>query len=201
MNRQGVLYTILITFAISFVFLAILSVTYISSKTRIDRNQELKERRSVLNAFALEVTGTELDYESYESQITASTIGDDRIYRSQANGDIRHGILFSGSGLWGTITGVLAVNRDASRIVGLDIVSHNETPGLGGRIDEPWFKEQFRGEGMTAEGIKVTRGGMGDPDHDNGRVDAITGASRTSDALESMLNKYIIRLRASLGLE
>jgi Na+-transporting NADH:ubiquinone oxidoreductase subunit C len=201
MNRQGIVYTILITFAISFVFLAVLSVTYIGSKTRIDRNEELKERRTVLNAFDLKVTGTEEDYENYESQITVSTVGDDRIYRTQTGGEIRHGILFSGAGLWGTITGVLAVNRDASRVVGLDIVSHNETPGLGGRIDESWFKEQFRGESLPEEGIGVTRGGMGDPDHDNGRVDAITGATRTSDALEDMLNIAITGLRTALGLE
>ena len=201
MNKQGVLYTILITFTISFVFLAILSVTYVFTKARIDRNLELKERRTVLSAFGLEVTDTAQDYENYEQQITESAVGQDRVFRAEINGEIRHGIGFSGSGLWGTITGVLAVNRDASRIVGLDIVGHNETPGLGGRIDEAWFKDQFRGERINEEGLKITRGGMGDPDHDNSRVDAITGASRTSDALQTILNSHLRRLRAAVGLE
>ncbi len=33
----------------------------------------------------------------------------------------------------------------ATRILGLAFLRHSETPGLGGRITEDWFLEQFRG--------------------------------------------------------
>jgi Na+-transporting NADH:ubiquinone oxidoreductase subunit C len=94
----------------------------------------------------------------------------------------------------------VAVNADVTKVLGIDIISQNETPGLGGRIDEPWFKNQFRGEVIPAGGnIKTGPAGAGDTDLTNGRFDAITGASITSKLFDAMLNQALERLRAVLG--
>ena len=77
-------------------------------------------------------------------------------------------------------------------IVGLDIISHSETPGLGGRIEEDWFKEQFRGELIPPGGVRVMKGEGGmDLDQGNGMVDGVTGASLTSAAMETIVNDEI----------
>ena len=74
----------------------------------------------------------------------------------------------------------------------------NETPGLGGRINEPWFKNQFEGEEIPADGIEVRAlEGEGDPDATNGVVDSITGATRTSESIESIVNNQIEQLRSA----
>ncbi len=76
---------------------------------------------------------------------------------------------------------------------------NHETPGLGGRIDEAWFKEQFKGE-YAANGIVVKHGGSGgDTDPDNGQVDGITGASRTSDSIQVIVNQQIDKIKIELG--
>jgi len=103
---------------------------------------------------------------------------------------------FSGQALWGTVSGVIAVDESVSEIIGFEIISQNETPGLGGRIEESWFTQQFRGETIPPEGIIVAKGeGKPDYDTDNGSIDGITGASLTSARIEKIVNSEISQLR------
>ena len=201
MRRGGVFYTVLITFVVSFVFIAVLAVANSSVKKKIEENRELVLRRTVLNAMGFSVSGTEEDYETYEKGITEKERESTQLFSAEVDGESIEGILFTGSGLWGTITGVISVNSDVTRVIGLDIADHNETPGLGGRIDEAWFKEQFNGEIIRENRIRFQRGGTGrgDPDHENSAVDAITGATRTSQALEAILERYLGKLKENTG--
>ncbi|MDI6639641.1 MAG: FMN-binding protein [Methanocellales archaeon] len=66
------------------------------------------------------------------------------------------------------------------RVTGVTIVRHLETPGLGAKIAEPEFQEQFRG--VTIEELRLTK--------DDGKIDAITGATISSQAVvDAMRNK------------
>jgi Na+-transporting NADH:ubiquinone oxidoreductase subunit C len=108
----------------------------------------------------------------------------------------KFGIIFSGNGLWSTIKGVIAVNETLTRILGIDFIEQGETPGLGGRIEESWFKEQFHGE-IIVNGTLLFRIGSpnpGDTDKENGSVDAITGATSTSRSLETILQRALKEL-------
>ena len=199
MNKEGIIFTILFTFIVSFIFVAILALTNEFTRGKVERNQDLDKRRAVLGAFGVETTGTDEDYNLYDTRITERSENGSRLFEARSDGTLLEGIQFSGPGLWGTITGVIALNPQSERIVGLNIISHNETPGLGGRIAESWFKEQFRGEKLQDGGIQVFGTGEGDSDKDNGRVDAISGASRTSDAMEQILNEFLRILRSLSG--
>ena len=95
--------------------------------------------------------------------------------------------------MWGTITALIAFNEEGTRITGIDFVSHSETPGLGGRIDESRFKEQFRGEQISSDPsarVAVVTG-QDTVSKEDARVDAITGATRTSESIQILLNKAI----------
>lgn len=54
-------------------------------------------------------------------------------------------------------------------VTGVEILTHAETPGLGSKIVEPWFKEQFRGKGLENYDWRVKK--------DGGQFDQITGAT------------------------
>lgn len=123
----------------------------------------------------------------------------------------RTAIVFSFPGLWDTITAVIAVSPGltdegfmAERFSGLRIVSHKETPGLGGRIEEEWFYRQFEGL-PSAMGVKVTMTGTGvtparadDPvPLSPSEVDGITGATMTCRFLETGVNKMLQDLAAA----
>ena len=109
---------------------------------------------------------------------------------------------FSGKAIWGTVNGIIAMDKDLKTIKGIDIISHNETPGLGGRIEEEWFLNQFKGETINGSNINVIQGsGDGNYDSADGIIDGIVGATRTSHSIEVMINQKIKSLREEVGNE
>ena len=57
---------------------------------------------------------------------------------------------FSGSGVWGPIEGVLALEPDMQTIRGVRFYKQEETPGLGGEIASDWFQAQFKGKTLVS---------------------------------------------------
>jgi len=55
------------------------------------------------------------------------------------------------------------------KVSGIEILAHAETPGLGSKIAEGWFKEQFRGKALEDADWRVKK--------DGGDFDQITGAT------------------------
>jgi Na+-transporting NADH:ubiquinone oxidoreductase subunit C len=49
-------------------------------------------------------------------------------------------------GLWGKIEGYLAFEKDGATVKGFTVYKHNETPGLGGEIEQAWFQKNFQGK-------------------------------------------------------
>ena len=46
-------------------------------------------------------------------------------------------------GLWGRISGYLALKKDGTTVSGFTVFNHSETPGLGGEIEKSWFQKNF----------------------------------------------------------
>ncbi len=198
MKKDGIIYTVVFSFIIAFLFVFLLSLAYGATKEKVAENARITEAKAYLSAAGIEIddpgkieSAFKKAFPSFNEKApyNTTTIDSKKIIVSP----------FSGNGLWGTITGVIAVTADLKRMVGLAIISHNETPGLGGRIEEKWFLDQFRGESISAK-IEVSRGGgSGDTDPDNSKVDSITGASRTSSAIEVIVNGKIDELKKMIG--
>ncbi|HAU36698.1 MAG TPA: hypothetical protein DCX07_03145 [Phycisphaerales bacterium] len=121
---------------------------------------------------------------------------------------LAYALPISGVGFWARIDGWLAVTPDLSRTVGIVFLRHSETPGLGGRITESEFRDQFRrGVSVTpppdgGKFIEISRASAGqqNPRH----VDAITGATGTSTAVERFVNRDLAAFRraaAAAGLD
>ena len=197
MNKQSITYTILFTFAVTFVFVLILSLTNQATIDLIDRNERIDQQRAVLQAMGVDVTAP-AEVSSRFQDVEETEAGGVSLYTGTFDGRQVYAKEFSGSGLWGTIRGVLGVTADLSQTTGLAIISHNETPGLGGRITEEWFQRQLEGEQIPQDQLLVT-GGDGDYDYSNGEIDGITGATRTSDSMEVILNREITTLKNALG--
>ena len=103
---------------------------------------------------------------------------------------------FSGAGVWGPVEGVLALEPDLKTIRGVRFYKQEETPGLGGEIASDWFQGQFRGKTIvSASGEPGFRVRKPDSLQDDNVVDAITGATMTSDRVERMLDALARRLQ------
>ncbi|MDC7246170.1 MAG: FMN-binding protein, partial [Sphaerochaetaceae bacterium] len=90
----------------------------------------------------------------------------------------------TGAGLWGPITIVVGF-VDESTLSGVSILSQNETPGLGARIEEPWFTAQFSGKSGPFTFVEEGTASADD------EIDSITGATRTSQAFRTIINSVI----------
>ena len=79
------------------------------------------------------------------------------------------------------------IHTDLETIKRLKILENTETPGLGGRITESWFQDQFRGKKLIPE-LKIVPYRRAEGPNE---VDAITGATQTSSAFERIINSNI----------
>ena len=91
---------------------------------------------------------------------------------------------FIGGGVWGPIGGIITLEDDFETIVAIRVLVQEETPGLGGIIAEAKYLANFVGIKMTPS-LEINK----DPSANAvNEVDAITGATRTSDAFEIIMN-------------
>jgi Na+-transporting NADH:ubiquinone oxidoreductase subunit C len=160
------------------------------------KNETLHRNRTLSRAFLLDVTGDSAEayqqaidrsLEVWESVVAGRSL---EVFGTRSPREQLVGFLFSGLGFWGPITGIAVFSDDLQTMVNIQFLEHQETPGLGGRIEEPWFTDQFKGLKIAwnkGPDERIIIGGTVDPKAKN-RVDAITGASQTSMALMKSLN-------------
>jgi Na+-transporting NADH:ubiquinone oxidoreductase subunit C len=118
-----------------------------------------------------------------------------------------------GYGLWSTLYGFISLESDLNTVGGLQFYAHAETPGLGGEVDNPSWREQWKGKkAFDAQGdvkIKLARGHVdytqADAKH---QVDGLSGATLTSNGVTNLVNywlgdhgfgPYIHKMRAEIG--
>lgn len=146
----------------------------------ISKNEELKLKSAVLDALEIPYEKlTALDI--FKDKVRVLSADKDKFFIS---GDGTAAFEFYGPGLWGPISGVASINPDLSTIRTIKILHQEETPGLGSRISEHSFLKQFRGKEFFPKLIFVPEGKAGA----RNEVDAITGATGSSKALEKLLN-------------
>jgi len=96
----------------------------------------------------------------------------------------------SGKGLWDDVWGYLCVQSDGKTIHGTVFDHKGETPGLGSKITEDWFQDQFIGKTMDEGGafapIQVLKPGK---DLNNHQVDGISGATFSGVGVGEMLTR------------
>jgi electron transport complex protein RnfG len=95
------------------------------------------------------------------------------IYTIQSDeATIGYAFLATGKGYGGDIS-ILVGLEDETTIKGVTIITQNETPGLGTRIEDSDFTDMFTG--MAIDDVGLTS--------DGGGVDALTGATISSRAV------------------
>ncbi|MGV8844570.1 MAG: Na(+)-translocating NADH-quinone reductase subunit C [Pseudomonas sp.] len=119
------------------------------------------------------------------------------VYVVEKDGEFETLILpVRGYGLWSTLYGFIAVKSDLNTVVGMGFYQHGETPGLGGEVDNPKWKNQWPGKTLFDENgelaVAVVKGGV-DPQSPNAehQVDALAGASLTSKGVDNLLNFWL----------
>jgi len=191
--------SVIYMFLITLFFASLVSAVKLMNDKRIERNQTIKLQQIILRV--LQIPTQEQITEEYLSRLFANRVKeidvDDRTlyigYKEDGQAIQGYALPVGGPGFWGPIQGMVGITPDATRVLGIAFTQHSETPGLGGRITESWFTEQFQNLPLfPIEGDKnifyLKPVGTAQAAND---LDAITGATNTSSAVEVFLNREL----------
>ena len=97
-----------------------------------------------------------------------------------------------GPGLWGPIWGYIGIDKNDYKTITSVCFGHKgETPGLGAKIaDEPAFAKEFIGKTIGSDNLYFEIAKPANRQTADHGVDAISGATITSQALGKALNKW-----------
>jgi len=180
----------LITFLIILGAISSFSLEFIANVTEptIARNKLLGLKQGVLTVLQIPFTNDTLE-ETFDKEIITEENEKATVYTSRKD----HSIAFEleGPGFMGPLKAVLGLKNDLSTLSGFYVLEQEETPGLGGRISEGWFQKQFSGKHLRPK-VLLVKTGKGTSAANE--VDAITGATMTSRAVEKLINKGIEKI-------
>lgn len=115
----------------------------------------------------------------------SETITDVMVAKDASGNVIGYAMSISTNGFGGELVIAYGYGVDGTSM-GIDILTSSETSGLGSRASEPEFKDQFAGK--LVEAFSVVKGGAAA----DTEINAISGATRTSNAVTGAVNAGII---------
>ena len=100
-----------------------------------------------------------------------------------------------GKGLWSTLYGFLALEKDTTSVAGITFYEHLETPGLGGEIENPTWVAKWPGRKAFDESwkpkIDVIKGAAGPAAEDPYRIDGLSGATITGRGVGHLVRFWL----------
>lgn len=113
---------------------------------------------------------------------------------------IGYALVYEGNGFQGKIRLICGLTEDLEKITSIEILEQVETPGLGTKVTEVTFTDQFK-QLQTSPSIDWVKG---IPPSRPNEIQAITGATISSKAVVAIINNGIAqmkKLRAAGGLK
>ncbi len=195
MNTESNVYTIVYSVVLVVIVAVLLAVVNQGLKSRQEANAQLDQQKQMLVALNQDYNNT--DPAALYNSLVRDTllVSEDgkaaNIIRFEVEGQTKYILRLHGQGLWGGIGGYLALNADKNTIYGINFNHESETPGLGGEIVTPKFRNQFVGKHIkdqqgTIRSIAVLKEGK-TADEGQEQVDAWAGATITSTGVNDML--------------
>lgn len=179
------IFTVFFMFTTTLIVISIVSMAHLLTAEIVQRNANLYLKKAILSCAGIEVPEDTAAVESlYEKRVKPIQDNPDCYsILDERNKEVQwYAAIESGPGLWGEITAVIGFYNDGETLKSTEFIKHNETPGLGARITEEWFKQQF--DGKRPPLIIAHKGAAAGTNE----FDAVTGASITSAAVRDILN-------------
>lgn len=188
-NSYTIVYSIVIVVIVAFLLAFVSS----SLREKQEANVALDIQKQILNSLNLRDLDNEAASAKYKEVVKETKEQNGlKYYICEVDGQKKTVYTVKGMGLWGGISGFVAVNDDNNTIYGVYFNHEGETAGLGAEIkDNVKWQEKFRGKKIHKDGqdgiqLGVVKGAqVSDPNN----VDAVTGATLTSNGVDDMLKK------------
>ena len=218
-NSYTIIYSavivVIVAFLLAFVFQAL--------KPMQDANVALDKKKQILNSLNIRDLSNEEADAKYKEVVIADEVIDEKgkiveagtqggekagfkleskdykagklaLYICKVNGSRKYVIPVYGMGLWGPISGYIALNEDKTTVYGAYFNHESETAGLGAEIkDNVAWQEKFQGKKVFTSGDDKTiaLGVEKNVTNPATQVDAVTGATLTSNGVRDMLHEAL----------
>ena len=218
-NSYTIIYSavivVIVAFLLAFVFQAL--------KPMQDANVALDKKKQILNSLNIRDLSNEEADAKYKEVVIADEVIDEKgkiveagtqggekagfkleskdykagklaLYICKVNGSRKYVIPVYGMGLWGPISGYIALNEDKATVYGAYFNHESETAGLGAEIkDNVAWQEKFQGKKVFTSGDDKTialgvEKNVTDPAT---QVDATLTSNGVRDMLHEALGKYL----------
>ncbi|ELR65192.1 Na(+)-translocating NADH-quinone reductase subunit C [Photobacterium marinum] len=98
-----------------------------------------------------------------------------------------------GNGLWSMMYAFVAVETDGNTVSGITYYEQGETPGLGGEVENPSWRDQFVGKKLFDDNFKpaisIVKGGAREGDIHG--VDGLSGATLTGNGVQQTFDFWL----------
>lgn len=151
------------------------------TRDRIIQNQAAQLKSAILDANEISYNFGNI-HDVFAEEIEEITVGELTFYEAKESKNVSYE--YTGGGVWGPISGVITLDADFETIVAIKVLNQQETPGLGGIIAEAKYLANFVGIKMVPS-LQINKDSSANLPNE---VDAITGATRTSESFEIIMN-------------
>ena len=186
-NVYIIIYSTLLVIIVAF----LLAFVFQSLKPAQDANVALDQKKQILNSLNLRgLDGQEAEAKYGEVVLGEKEINGQTYYECKIGGKQKYVFPLKGMGLWGGISGFVSVDDDLNTIYGAYFNHESETAGLGAEIkDSREWQERFKGKKIFSADGSLAIGVVKKVEQPESQVDAVTGATLTSNGVNDMLRE------------
>ena len=191
-NAYIIIYSTVLVVIVAF----LLAFVYQALKPMQDANVALDVKKQILNSLNLRnLDGAEAEAKYAEVVKSEKEIDGQKVYECQIDGQDILVANLKGMGLWGGISGYLAIDKEG-KVFGAYFNHESETAGLGAEIkDSQEWQEKFIGKKIWDEQGNVVLSVVKKVEDLASQVDCVTGATLTSNGVDAMLKDGLKNLQ------
>lgn len=180
--KSSILKDALILFLITIISGSLLGFTYEITKEPIRIQQEITKNKALKSVI-----------EGADEFLSVTIVNDDsyvgilNVYEAKSDNEtIGYAFEMSTKEGYGGVIKIMVGLDTHHTILGIDLIKHSETPGLGAKADESEFKSEFTNEVASELTVVKIR-----PSDQEAEISAITSATITSKAVTRAVNVAI----------
>ena len=191
-NSYIIIYSAILVVIVAF----LLAFVYQALKPMQDANVALDVKKQILYSLNIRnLDGSEAEAKYAEVVKEEKNLDGQKIYECQIDGQNILVASLKGMGLWGGISGYVAIDKDG-KVFGAYFNHESETAGLGAEIkDSQEWQEKFIGKQIWDEAGSVVLSIVKKVEDPASQVDVVTGATLTSNGVDAMLKDCLKNIK------
>ena len=197
-NAYIIIYSAILVVIVAF----LLAFVYQALKPMQDANVALDVKKQILyslNIRDLDGAAAEAKYDEVVKAHGSNGCSD--VYECIVDGESVLVVSLKGMGLWGGISGYLAIHgEETPTVYGAYFNHESETAGLGAEIkDSQAWQEKFIGKKIYSEDGSIALSVVKKVEDPESQVDCVTGATLTSNGVNDMIKACLKMVNVHVG--